>query len=182
MLLKKAGVAFRVIPSHVAEDSQETRPRRLVLELALRKAVSVARRYPKDLVLGADTIVFCRGEIITKPKNRRDAERILRLLSGSWQRIYTGIALAWEGGNKTLKDAVATRALARKLPEDKLLGLIGKHMDKAGAYAVQDKEDPFIARIIGPRDNVIGLPVAAVKRLMRRAAGTRSMGLRARRP
>lgn len=65
--------------------------------------------------------------------------------------------------------AVVTRVLARRLSEKELERLAGKHMDKAGAYAVQDRADPFISRIDGDYDNVVGFPLAAVKRLLRKA-------------
>lgn len=141
-----------------------------MLQLAERKARSVARRRPKDWVLGADTIVVCRGEILLKPRDKKDSERILRLLNGRWQRVYTGVALALGGGKTIFKEAAVTKVLARKLPEKDLAKLIGKHMDKAGAYAVQDTRDPFIQKIEGDRDNVVGLPMRVVRRLLKRAA------------
>ena len=171
LLLKKLRIPFEIIPSDVSEKSSEKNPRKLVLQLAERKARSVARRRPQDLVLGADTIVVCRGEILLKPRDKKDSERILRLLNGRWQRVYTGVALALDGGKIILKDAALTKVLARKLPEEALAKLIGKHMDKAGAYAVQDKRDPFIKRIEGDRDNVVGLPMRVVRRLLQRAKG-----------
>ncbi len=167
-LLKRLGLPFRVVPSRVSEKSPETEPRRLVLELARRKARSVARRHPRALVLGADTIVVCRGRILQKPRSPKDSERMLRLLSGRWQRVYTGVAVAAEGGRRVLAEAVVSRVLARRLSEARLKLLAGRHMDKAGAYAVQDRGDPFIERVVGEQDNVVGLPLAAVGRLLKR--------------
>ena len=169
MLLKKLRRPFRVVPSRVSEDSPITQPRRLVLELARRKAVAVARRHPEALVLGADTIVVCRGEILLKPRDLADAERILRLLNGRAQSVYTGVALAVDGGRRVYAEAVRSVVHARRLGEPELLRLVGKHMDKAGAYAVQDRRDPFVRRVVGDRDNVIGLPLRAVRRVLRKA-------------
>jgi len=169
LLLKKIGLPFRIRPSRVPEASRQKNPRRLVVELARRKAESVARRFPRALVLGADTIVVCGGKIIVKPKSVADSRRILRLLSGRRQTVYTGVALAFDGGRRVLATAVATRVWARRLDDAALASLAGKHMDKAGAYAVQDSKDPLISRIEGDRDNVIGLPVRAVRRLLRLA-------------
>lgn len=168
-LLSKLGLAFKIVPSHVSERSAQKNPRRLVIELARRKALSIARRHPKALVLGADTLVVCLGKILGKPRDHDHSGKILRLLSGRWQRVYTGVALARDGGLKITSEAVVTKVLARKLDEKTLASMKGKHMDKAGAYAIQDRKDPFIARIVGDRDNVIGLPLAAVRRLLRRA-------------
>lgn len=167
-LLKKLRRPFRIVASGVPENSREKDPRKLVRLLAKRKALAVARKHPGDVVLGADTIVVCAGKILGKPRDRADALRILRLLNGRWQRVYTGIAVASEGGKRVLVGAVLSRVKARKLPEEKLAVFAGKHLDKAGAYAVQDRDDPFIERVAGSFDNVIGLPVDAVRALLRR--------------
>lgn len=165
-LLKELGVPFRTRPSRVSEWSAEKDPRKLVEALALRKARAVARLHPRSRVLGADTVVVCRGEILVKPRGRKDSERILRLLNGSWQEVYTGVALVWEGGKRRAVGSAKTRVLARKLPEARLQAFVGKHMDKAGSYAIQDEDDPFIERIVGDLDNVIGLPLRVVRRLL----------------
>jgi septum formation protein len=169
LLLRRLGVPFRVIPSHVNEKTREKNPRRFVMELALRKARDVARRNPKAAVLGADTIVVCRGQIIGKPRDLADSRRILELLNGRWQEVYTGIALAWAGGQQSLARAVKSRVLARHLSPAELSRLAGKHPDKAGAYAVQDRGDPFISRIEGDYGNVVGLPLDATRRLLEKA-------------
>lgn len=171
--MRKLDIRFRVVPSRVSERSREKDPRRLVIELARRKAVSVAQRHPRSLVLGADTVVYAAGRILVKPSDRADSMRLLRLLNGRWHRVYTGIAVAAEGGRKVFSTAVATKVHARKLSPEDLDLLAGKHMDKAGAYAVQDHDDPLIDRIVGDKDNVIGLPVKAVGRLLKRFAAPR---------
>lgn len=162
-------IPFKVIPSRISEDSGDQPPRRLVLDLALRKARSVALGRKRALVLGADTIVICRGRVMTKPKNRAGARRILRLLNGRWHRVYTGVALVDSESGRSWKEASVSRVKARRLKPEELERFVGKHMDKAGAYAVQDSEDPFIERIIGPRDNVVGLPLVNVRSLLKRA-------------
>jgi septum formation protein len=168
-ILKKLGIPFEIVPSRVSERSSEKDPRRLVVQLARRKALSVAKRRPGAVVLGSDTLVVCKGEILGKPKNRKDSERILRLLNGAWQRVYTGVAVV--AGKRVYTDCAVSKVLARKLSDEQLLKFAGKHMDKAGAYAVQDKQDPFIARVVGDLDNVIGLPLRSVRKTLRRAAG-----------
>lgn len=163
---------FTVDPSGVSEKSREKNPRELVIELARKKAADVAKRHPGRLVLGADTIVVCAGEILGKPKDARDGERMLRLLCGRWQQVWTGVAVA--AGGKLYSGAALSKVKARKLPEEKLRALIGKHMDKAGAYAVQDRKDPLVEKVVGDRDNVTGLPMRLVRKLLARAAADRS--------
>ncbi len=168
MLLKQLGVPFKIVPSGIPERLREKNPRRFVVELARRKARQVAQRRPKALVLGADTIVWRAGRIIVKPRDGADSRRILRFLNGRKHWVFTGAALAWDGGRGVLSGAAASAVYARKLSEEELKRLAGKHGDKAGGYAVQDRDDPFVARVVGDRDNVIGLPLRLVRALMKR--------------
>ncbi len=169
-LLKGLGLPFRVIPSRVDEASRETNPRRLVADLAMKKAESVAKRKPTCLVLGADTVVWCSGKILGKPESRADARRILGRLNGRWHRVYTGVALVDAASGRSWREVAVSRVKARRLPDADLERIAGKHLDKAGAYAVQDKDDPFIEKIVGDYDNVVGLPLASVRRLLKRVA------------
>lgn len=164
-LLCKLGLPFTVVPSGVSEHSSEKNPKKLVELLAQRKALDVSLRRPDALVLGADTIVYCAGQILGKPRDRKDSERLLRLLNGQKQKVYTGIAFV-RNGHILAHHTVCTNVRTHKLSEVQLQKLIGKHMDKAGSYAVQDRDDPFIASIDGDHDNVIGLPVTAVHKLL----------------
>lgn len=170
-ILRAAGVSFSVDPSGVDEAIRERNPRRLVIKLARLKALDVARRHPGRLVLGADTLVVCRGEILGKPKDLKDAVRMITLQSGRSQRVYTGTALV--AGGRVYTDVAMTKVYARLLPPERLRRLAGKHMDKAGAYAIQDRRDPLVARIAGDRDNVTGLPMRSVRRLLARARSRR---------
>ena len=166
-ILRAAGVSFRVDPSGVDENIGELDPRRLVVKLARAKALAVAARHPDIPVLGADTIVVCAGQILGKPANLADALRMITLQSGRRQRVYTGTALVV--GRRVYTDCAVSVVHARKLDTDSLRRLAGKHMDKAGAYAIQDRRDPLVARVDGDRDNVIGLPMRSVRRLLARA-------------
>ncbi|MDO8632219.1 MAG: nucleoside triphosphate pyrophosphatase [Phycisphaerales bacterium] len=166
-ILRAAGVSFSVDPSTVNENIRGRNPRRLVIQLARLKALEVSRRHPGKLVLGADTLVVCRGEILGKPKDLKDAVRMIILQSGRTQRVYTGTALV--SGNRVFTDCAVTVVHARRLSTDRLRRLAGKHMDKAGAYAIQDRRDPLVSRIVGDRDNVTGLPMRSVRLLLARA-------------
>ncbi len=167
-ILRAAGVSFRADPSRVDERTREKNPRRLVVKLARAKALEVAARHRGGPpVLGADTIVVCAGQILGKPKDLDDAVRMLALQSGRRQRVYTGTALVV--GRRVYTDCAVSVVHARTLDAERLRRLAGKHMDKAGAYAVQDRRDPLVARVDGDRDNVTGLPMRSVRRLLARA-------------
>lgn len=168
-LLAEAGIRFRALPSTVREVSSYRSPGFVVRELAYKKALSVALQHPGSPVLGSDTLVYCKGEILGKPKDRRDAMRILRKLNGSWQSVHTGVALLWPEKGIFLAGSEVSRCKARRLSETELRVLASKHHDKAGAYAVQDSDDPFIEKTVGRFDNVVGLPMNLVRDFMRRA-------------
>jgi len=170
-ILRAAGVSFRVDPSGVDERSREKDPRRLVVRLARAKALDVARRHAGVPVLGADTVVVCAGEILGKPRDLADAVRMITLQSGRLQRVYTGTALVV--GRRVYTDCAVSIVRARRLDAESLRRLAGKHMDKAGAYAIQDRRDPLVARVDGDRDNVTGLPMRSVRRLLARARRAR---------
>lgn len=164
-LLKNLGVQFDIIPAQCEEKSTKKRPAARVKELAMQKAFDVARKYPGAVVIGADTLVYCQGEIIGKPKNRQDAMRILRKLNGVWQSVYTGVCIVCLDQQKMVFGHDVSKCKARKLTDKELSHLCGKHMDKAGAYAVQDEQDPFIERIVGSKTNVVGFPVEFFEKL-----------------
>ncbi|MBI4385837.1 MAG: Maf-like protein [Elusimicrobia bacterium] len=194
-LLKTLGMPFRIVPPKVSENSSQRDIRRLVRELALKKARWVARSIgrraggpsagcrsarhaaPAALdriwVLGADTLVACLGKILAKPRNRRDSLRMLSILNGRWHRVYTGVALVHAASRRALRDVTLSRVKARRLSAAALESLAGKHLDNSGSYALQDRRDPFIEKVVGPVDNVIGLPMGCVRRLIRRAGELR---------
>ncbi len=172
-LLRSLRVPFKIIPSRVSEATSESNPRKLVAELAMRKAKAVAAKHPRALVLGADTIVVHQGKILTKPRDRADSRRLLDILNGHCHRVYTGVALIDHLSGKFWKEVTVTKVTARRFPPEEIEKLVGRHMDKAGGYAVQDRNDPFIESIVGPLDNVIGLPLASVRRLLKKASAAR---------
>lgn len=144
-------------------------PAALVKMLALRKALFVAKKNKADVVLGADTIVFINGKVVGKPRDPAHARRMLHELSGVWQKVYTGVAVVWEGGKRRVASAAVSRVKMKTLTPAEIDRAARKHLDKAGGYAVQERKDAFVERIEGDYDNVVGLPMRLVKKLLRRA-------------
>jgi septum formation protein len=166
LILKALGIPFQVMPSHIPENTTETRPARLVQELALRKAEAVAKRAKHGIVLGADTVVVLGEQILGQPKDSDDAYRMLYRLSGTTHRVFTGVVvLNAASGKRRVSYAVSTVRMKR-LPIDRLLQLSRKNLDKAGAYAIQSQHDPIAKVIKGAYDNVVGLPLKLVKQLL----------------
>ncbi|MCY7345006.1 MAG: Maf family protein [Pyrinomonadaceae bacterium] len=145
-------------------------PADYVQRLAREKAFAVAANHQNALVLGADTIVVIENQIIGKPKDLTDARRMLKMLSGNWHEVLTGIALIkiTEGNAETKIDLQRTRVKFAELSDAEIEFLVqkGAPLDKAGAYAVQAQAALFIEQIQGDYWNVVGLPVNLVFRLL----------------
>jgi septum formation protein len=122
------------------------------------------------LVLGADTVVVCDGELLGKPADPADAARMLRLLSGRTHQVITGVAVATGFGSQTALDVAAelTHVTVQTLSEAEISAYVssGEPMDKAGAYAIQGYAGRWIPRIRGCYFNVVGLPLALVANLL----------------
>jgi len=166
-ILQKMGKKFEVCPSLLPEFTRYKRPHLQVADLSAKKAWEVAQKYPDACVIGADTLVYCGGKVIGKPKDKKDALRILNKLNGTWQTVYTGITLIHLHSHTCLQGVDKTYCKARRLSESALKEMAGKHMDKAGAYAVQDDDDQFIEKIRGSRTNVVGFPVEMFQEMLK---------------
>jgi septum formation protein len=183
-LLAQAGYRFEVQASSVPESRKpEEDAIRFATRLAREKAEEVfARRQASAeprLVLGADTVVVCDGEVLGKPTDAADAARMLLLLSGRTHHVVTGVAVVW-GPKAAEVAAEVTQVTMRTLsPEDVALYVAsGEPMDKAGAYAIQGYAGRWIPRINGCYFNVVGLPLALVASMLeaaeQRLSGPRS--------
>lgn len=168
-ILERAGIPFEVRVAGVDESvvDGET-PEQHVRRLARAKAEAVSAPGP---VLGADTVVVVDGQILGKPTDAADAVRMLRLLSGRWHCVVTGVCL--RRGTAAAVEEESTRVRFVALNEEEIQGYVasGEPMDKAGAYAIQGLASKFIDRIEGCYFNVVGLPVARVYRLLSALSG-----------
>ena len=169
-LLKDLGLKVKVVGSKVKESKFDiSNPEKLVKTLALTKAREVARRVSKGLIIGADTIVVHGGKILGKPKNREEAKTMLRELSGRTHEVLTGLAVIDASTGKTMVDFVRTRVKFRKLSEEEIASYVatGEPLDKAGAYAIQEKAGLFVEKIDGCYFNVVGLPLARLAEILK---------------
>lgn len=173
-LLEQIGVEFEVKVSGNEEVYYSLDPAAIVKELALMKAENVAEELgaadtqEKDIiVIGADTVVVLDGEILGKPKDEADAERMLKALQGRSHDVYTGAAFLTYGRNgdkEVCSYAVGTRVFVNPMTENEIRAYIatGEPMDKAGAYGIQGRFAAYIEKIEGDYYNVVGLPVSRV--------------------
>jgi len=169
-LLKRLGVSFRVVPSLVEEPPDEgAEPRQLALKRAGDKARAVAGRYPRDLVLAADTVVWCDGRILDKPEQIAEAREMLQFLSGRQHLVFTGVALRLEASDLRLDDVVATRVRFRSLSQGEIDGYLatGEPLGKAGGYGIQGYGALLVSGIEGCFYNVVGLPLARLGEMLK---------------
>jgi septum formation protein len=171
-LLTQAGYQFQVQPSSVPESRKPGEDAiRFTTRLAREKAEELfARNQPSTapmMVLGADTVVVCDGEVMGKPADAADATRMLRLLSGRTHQVVTGVAVVWASGSAEVA-AELTQVTMSTLSPEEIAGYVasGEPMDKAGAYAIQGYAGRWIPRIHGCYFNVVGLPLALVTGLL----------------
>jgi nucleoside triphosphate pyrophosphatase len=163
-LLGAANLEFDVIESLVPEQHIAGEPARdYALRMARDKARAVSSRYPDAIVIGADTIVVCEGQILEKPADANDARRMLAMLSARTHTVVTAYALARDG-NILESSPVESRVTFRKLADAEIDEYIAtdEPYDKAGAYGIQGVGGGFIAHVDGSRDNVMGLPTERV--------------------
>lgn len=171
-LLKQVGISFKTMPSTVEEKITKTEPQEVVEELSYQKAVDVCGRLADEgradfVVIGADTVVSCWGEILGKPKDRKDAVRMLQKLQGGSHQVYTGVTLAWKYQDMSPMYATfseCTDVTMYTMTEEEIKRYVdsGEPMDKAGAYAIQGLCAAYIQGICGDYNNVVGLPVGRV--------------------
>lgn len=169
-LLHQVGLSPVIEPSHVDEVILSTAPDEVVKELSLQKARDVAFHYAGSaaVILGADTVVSVNHEILGKPKNTEEAFSMLSELQGRAHQVYTGVTLIFAESGETVTFAEKTEVHVYPMTDLQIRRYIatGECMDKAGAYGIQGFFAAYVSGIEGDYNNVVGLPVARVCRIL----------------
>lgn len=157
-LLEQFGLDFKVCAADIAEAACGS-PEKTAVNNAVLKAKAVLAQYPECLVIGADTVVVARNQILGKPRDRDEAFAMLRMLSGAKHQVLTGVALLTADREKCFY--VATDVWIRELAAYEIRTYIdtGEPFDKAGGYAIQGIGGAFVESISGCYYNVVGLPM-----------------------
>jgi len=165
-LFQLIGLDFSVIVSDADEDIPLTTPGEFVEQLALRKAEAVKRGRRNCCVVGADTIVWLDEKVIGKPRDREDAYRILRTLSGRTHTVYTGVAVLTDESIQLCHDT--TQVTFEELSDHDIWAYIdsGEPMDKAGAYGIQGLAAVFVKRVEGCYFTIIGMPMHKLHKML----------------
>ena len=171
-LLLAAGIGFEVVATDIPEVPEPGEaPQAFAERMALQKAKTIASWRANDWVLGADTIVVVDGTILGKPRDEKDAARMLRMLSGRQHEVITAVCVCKVSNGIMRCDCQSetTRVTFSELSDEDIAGYVstGEPVDKAGAYGIQGIASRWIPRIEGDYSNVVGLPVALVWRMLR---------------
>ena len=160
-LLRRTGVSFTVDPSEVDESTDAASVEEHVQTLALRKARSVSARHPEAVVIGADTVAELDGKIIGKPESADEARAMLRVLSGRYHRLLSGLAVLAPDG-RAYCGLEVTSVHMRELADEEIDAYVesGEPLGKSGCYEIQGLGATIIDRIEGDFANVVGLPMA----------------------
>jgi septum formation protein len=169
-LLEAAGLSFEIVESGIDEIRREGESAiDFAMRMAAEKALNVSARRTEAIVLAADTVVECDGQILGKPADPAEARMMLQTLSGNTHTVVTAFAIT-SARTIAYRLAVSSRVTFRRLSNDEIAEYVasGAPLDKAGAYGIQDAGAGFIAQVEGSRDNVMGLPVREVLAALRR--------------
>ena len=173
-ILESMGLHFEIVVADTDESSNESDPRALVELLSRRKGEAVrdlllaeGRELADTVIIASDTVVAVDGQILGKPRDREDAMRMLRLLSGREHEVVSGICLI--GKDQVCSSHEVTRVVFDALDEATMERYVAETnpYDKAGAYAIQGRASAFISGIHGCYFNVVGLPVHRLNTLYR---------------
>ena len=159
---------FKIIPSGVEEIVPDgTEPEKQPEFLARLKAEDISKKYPQDVVIGADTSVIIDDCVLGKPGGSKQAEDMLKMLSGRTHKVVTGCAVIKNGECRSFSSVTEVEfyPLTDKEIEDYIA--TGECFDKAGAYAIQGKGGLLVKAIRGDWYNVVGLPVAQLVRVLK---------------
>lgn len=165
-ILKNAGIEFETMIPDIDEEIH-------ISDAGIHKAVRALARIKAGwafdrttepaLIIAADTLVCYENKVLSKPRTRKEAYSMIKMLSGNWHKVITGYCVM-NGSNDFVLGAETTKVHFRELDESEIEGYIDtkEPYDKAGAYGIQGRAGVFVDRIIGCYFNVMGLPVGRI--------------------
>jgi septum formation protein len=169
-LLTQAGLTFLVAPADVDERVLAgEKPEEYALRVAADKARAAAGRTRSGIVIAADTIVVLDDQILGKPVDARDAERMLSLLSGRQHQVMTGLVVCDAATGRTDARVAVSAVWFKRLSPAEISAYVatGEPLDKAGAYGIQERGALLVEKIEGCYFNIVGLPLFLLGQMLR---------------
>lgn len=160
-------IPFTVRVADIDETMDPAKPPFDEVARVSRAKAQAVERTPEDIVVAADTIVVCRGQVLGKPADEADAVRMLKLLSGRDHQVMTGLCVL--RGDRCISCTEVTDIHFRELTDREILDYVhsGEPMDKAGSYGIQGGAALFAEKLVGDYYNVVGLPVCRLSRILK---------------
>jgi MAF protein len=171
-LIALLGLPFEIVSASIDETPRDGEdPAAMVLRLSLEKAIDVRDQTDVEaIVVAADTTVALDGEVLGKPRDAREAREMLTRLRGRAHAVYTAITLIEGISGRRISDLGETAVPMRNYDDDEIEAYIvsGDPFDKAGAYAIQNRDFDPVENMRGCFANVVGMPLCHVVRSLRR--------------
>lgn len=170
-ILSACGIKHRVVVSAVKEEFKNGKHiKDLTISNAHKKAYAVSQKVKEGIIIGADSLVIVKNEIIGKPKNRKEAKRFLHLFSGNTIAVYTGLCLIDMPAGKTVSGVQVSGLKVKPLSDseiEKYLKIL-KSYDKAGGFSIEGAGAIIFDDIRGSYFNILGLPLFKLKQLLKK--------------
>ncbi len=167
-ILGHFSIPFMVAPSDFDEESIPFagNPGQHALILSQKKNEVLRKQYPNEVILTADSVVYCDGKLYNKPANEEEAFSFLSAFSGKWQSVFTGVTVA--RGPIVYSDIEETKILVNTLTPEQIKKFHSSifTLDKAGGYTIEKSGILIVSRLEGCYDNVLGLPINTTRKLL----------------
>ena len=161
-ILKDMGFKFKVITANIEEVSDKKDISERILDIAEKKLDKIAKDNINDFVLAADTVVALDGEVFGKPKDREEAEKFLKLLSGKTHKVITAYVFKNISKNIVIKDVVVSEVKFYDLDKETINWYLNslEPFDKAGGYGIQGLGRALVEKIEGDYFAIMGFPIS----------------------
>ena len=161
-ILKDAGFNFRVITSNIEETSDKKIITEKILDIAEKKLEQIAKNNVNEFILAADTVVELDKNIFGKPKDREEAFKFLKLLSGKIHRVITAYVFKNISKNILIREVVISEVKFFDLDDETINWYLdtGEPFDKAGAYGIQGYGRILVEKINGDFYSIMGFPIS----------------------
>ena len=161
-ILKDAGFNFRVITSNIEEISDKENVIERILDIAEKKMEQIAKNNVNEFILAADTVVELNKNIFGKPKDRKEAFKFLKLLSGKIHKVITAYVFKNISKNILIREVVISEVKFFDLDDETINWYLdtGEPFDKAGAYGIQGYGRILVEKINGDFYSIMGFPIS----------------------
>jgi len=169
-ILDRLAIPYLVYSSNVEEEIVKKRSIRFsVIDISRKKVDAATVSFSNGLVLGIDTIVYFHRKVLCKPKNKDEAYKFLKMLSGNRHRVISGITVKDVKSDTGYSSCSVTEVYFANMTQNEIEQYLnqGEWTDKAGGYAIQGRAALWVEKIVGSYYNVMGLPVEELYRLLK---------------